>query len=132
MGDSPDRSEPWRQHLDTALSAIDSLSNTMRAVPAAELGPIAGQLRGANRTLWRLIDQLEAHRTSYIYDINSLLRKVAEGEQYDGSLVEVWLDLVQSNALRINDKELMKIAERRGIDVTEYMKEPEVDDGGGV
>lgn len=122
-------SPPFQDPLDKLRSAADELDKVLVHVPGSQLSEISGVLRGVNRQLWRMIDQLEAGRVAYLYDTYGLIRRVAEASGVDH--IDAWIELAEAGVVKLNHKELLKLGEKRGIDVTEYMEEPD-DDGDDV
>lgn len=114
--------QPWLPALDRIRSATNELDRVLVHIPAESLGEISGVLRGVNRQIWRIIDTLEAGRVKYLYDVASLLRASTD-EHLD--MTENWMELVANDVLAIKHKELLRFAAKRGIDVGEYLEEPE-------
>lgn len=112
---------PWQAPLDTLRAATAELDATLVHVEGEDLTTTIGVLRATNRALWRMIDQLEAGRVAYLYDMAGLLRQVYE-ENLD--VTSNWLELADNGVLGINPKELLKFAEKRGIDVSGFLATP--------
>lgn len=117
--------QPWSKPLDVLRSTTAELDANLNSVPAHELGDIAAVLRGVNRQIWKMIDTLEAGRVKYLYDVAALVRATAD-DRLDP--VDNWLELVENDVFKINHKELLRLAGKRGIDVAEYLEVPDDDD----
>lgn len=111
--------DPWQAPLDTLRSAASQLDETLVHVEGPDLSAVIGVLRATNRTLWRMIDQLEAGRVAYLYDVAGLLRQVYE-DNIDHT--SNWMELAENGVLTLNHKELLKLAAKRGIDVSDYLE----------
>lgn len=111
--------EPWEDALDAALGSINRLDEALRALPKDKAGETGTRLRQANRTVWNLVNQLEAHQVEHLYDIHAMLRELAKRNQLD--LPDLWIELVQGGALKINTKTLIETARKKGIKPEDYL-----------
>lgn len=118
----------WRDDLDRLLGAIEALDTSMIAVSKPEADEVAIVLRGANRRIWNYINQLEAHRAEYYYDLHQMMRDVAKAN--DLAVGQIWVELAEQGAFKVNAQTLVKAAGNYGIDPTKYMSEKEKHDDG--
>lgn len=119
----------WRKPLDDVLASVAALDPVLNHIDGADLSGVVGQLRGANRAIWFMVNELEAGRARYLYDSARLLRVLATNADPEGG-PGVLVELVENGVLTLNVKAMLMHAEKQGIDVTEYLDiDKEADDG---
>lgn len=119
----------WREPLDRVLGGIETLDDTLRAMPGHDAMGVSRQLRTANRKLWSITNSLEAAHTVYLYDTYSMLRAMASNAMLD--MAELWVALVESGVLTINHRKLVELAPRHGVNPEDYLIHEEEEDAQG-
>lgn len=123
MGEQP----TWRQHLDDVLSAIHRLDETAIAITQSEAGEIAKTLRGLNRTVWGIINTLEAGHLEHLYNVNGMIADMAKLQHITQG--EAWLELTESGALSVRTGKLIQSARKLGLNPEEYLQLPADEEG---
>ncbi len=112
----------WQDDLDAVLGSVERLDKSLKGLPRADAGRIAGRLRGANSRLWRYINELEAHHVEHLYDIHGLVRAMAERtDPFD--IAELWITLNQRGAIKMNPKAIIEQARKAGVNPDDYREE---------
>lgn len=113
--------EPWETELDTVIGSVSRLDEALRAVPKDQAMLISNRLRSANRTIWNVVNSLEAHNLELLYDYHSMIRKAAELHEFD--IADVWIEMAGAGALKINHKVMLDVLRRLGVNPDQYREE---------
>lgn len=115
----------WQDALDAVQGAVARLDQATIALPTSEAGTVALQLRAVNRQIWGIINTLEAGHLQFLYDVNDLIKDLADHQHITTG--ELWEELTTQGALRINVAELFKVATRWGFDPSKYVQSAKED-----
>ena len=67
-----------------------------------------------------MIRTLEAHKLGDWFDTHSIIEEIAAGQ--DRRPVEVWIDLLEAGALKINPKALLSAAADAGVSIEAHRR----------